>query len=170
MLGYLGVRATTKSARRTAEAAASSAALLEKNKVDAQAYERARDSYEAALAVTNQRIVSMQENIDRLRAERRADSDEAAAEARDLRHRIDELEAHEIRQRNVLRVIQDHNLRLIVYARMVYAVLQNASVASLLTAQNIRVPSPPRGVADTDPDVLGLSDGDARIPRPDSAS
>lgn len=151
LLGYLGVRTTTRSARRTAEEAATRSSAVEQVKIDAQAYERARESYEAALAVSNQRIVGMQENIDRVRQERRADRDEFNDEVRDLRDRLALADLEQERLRTKLREAEESNMRLTVWARTVYAALGNDSVAAAMQTARVRVPRPPAGVSDTDP-------------------
>jgi hypothetical protein len=151
LLGYLGVRTTSRSARRTAEQAAIRAGAVEQVKIDAQAYERARESYEAALAVSNQRIVGMQENIDRVRQERRADREEFNEEVRDLRDRLALADLEHERLRTLLRNAEESNMRLTVWARTVYAALGNDAVAAAVAQTRVRLPRPPAGVSETDP-------------------
>lgn len=85
LAGYVGVRYTARSARAAQEEAERRANDLEKNKVDALAYERARDNYDAAIA-------TMQREIDQLKAGREYDRQEHKRQIESLQNRVQELE------------------------------------------------------------------------------
>ena len=99
-------RATRKAQRQAAE--------IEGSKVDAQAYARARESYDAALATQKQRLVELQEEMERDRVEYRSDIAEC-------RTRIRELD-------QARRDDRRHTQVLVVYVRVLIGVLRQHEI------------------------------------------
>lgn len=69
---------------RSAAAAQRRAASIERTKVDAEAYRRARESYDAALATQEKRIEQLQTDMAEDRGEYRAEIAECKARIREL--------------------------------------------------------------------------------------
>lgn len=110
---------------RSAKAAQEKAAQIEESKVDALAYQRARDSYDAS-------IKQLQEQIDRLKQERSEDRADHASQQADLRERITSLERRLTANRESLQRLAD-------YARILLA---------LLRENGISAPMPPNDIYD----------------------
>ncbi len=107
---FIANRFTSRSARR----AQRQAAEIERTKVDAQAYARARESYDAALATQTRRIAELQEEMVGDRAEYRS-------EIADCRSRIRELDEARRSDRNRMRALGE-------YVRVLIGVLRQHDI------------------------------------------
>lgn len=108
---FIANRFTTRSARKAQERAAE----IESTKVDAQAYERARESYDAALTTQTRRIVDLQKEMVDDRAEYRS-------EIADCRARIRELD-------QARRDDREHIRALVAYLRVLIGILRKHDIA-----------------------------------------
>jgi predicted RNase H-like nuclease (RuvC/YqgF family) len=114
----LGVRFTQRQARRAQEATAA----LERDKVDASAYESARSTWEGHVASLRAQV-----------AELREEAEVSRRVGRELRDRVDELETSRSSDRARIRELTD-------YAR---------DLLRILAEHEITYPAPPPGLAET---------------------
>lgn len=132
----VGVAFTARYAGRATRRAQEEAARTAGTKVDAEAYARARESYDAALREQERRI-------QRLREEARADRDEHEQDRRDLVKRVEQLERDAVQSRNRMRRVYRDLQALTAWARTL--------VRSLRT-RGVSYDAPPIDLGDTDPD------------------
>lgn len=114
-LGYLGLRFTAQSSRKAQQQTEERTAALERSKVDAQAYERARENYDSALK-------TMQSQIDALKTGRQYDREEHSRQINELRERLRELE-------DARRVDRATIATLAAYARVLLGILRDNKLA-----------------------------------------
>lgn len=114
-LGFLGIQYTARSSRNAQEQATKRAAELERTKVDAQAYQRARENYDSALSV-------MQGQIEALKSGREYDRQEHTRQIGELRDRVRELD--EARRADRATIVT-----LAAYARVLLSLLRDNSIA-----------------------------------------
>lgn len=103
-------RFTTRSARKAQQQSSD----IERTKVDAQAYERARENYDAALTTQGRRIVDLQKELADDRAESRSEIADCRARIRELdlarrsdRERIRALAAY---LRTLIAILRQHDI------------------------------------------------------------
>lgn len=108
---FVANRFTTRSTR----AAQLQTAAIERTKVDALAYERARQSYDAALATQNRRLADLQQELNEDREEYRTGVAECKQRIRELE---DARRADQVRIRN-----------LVAYMRVLIGLLRQHEIA-----------------------------------------
>lgn len=130
-IAYLGVRYT----QRLVSKASDATARLEQSKVDASAYGRARESYEAAMRTQSEQIGDLSRQVAELRHNAREDH----AEMEELRDRIEKLEVARRADRTTIQALS-------TYIRALVLLLRQAGVP---------YPPPPVALSETDPGGWG---------------
>lgn len=138
---WLTTRATTKQARKAAQQAKQASDQtreLERGKVDAEAYARARASYDAA-------IDELEARITRLRDELRETREEHVREMKEMTDRVGRLEGERERNRQYIRRLNRDLHLLSEWARGLLHDLRSRGIAH---------PPPPVDLGDSDPDGM----------------
>lgn len=130
-----GIVVANRYAARGARSAQEAAQRIENTKVDAEAYKRARESYDAALKEQEQRIA-------RLRKEMEDDRREHERDMAECLRRIERLEGDLERDRGRLRRLASDLAKLSAWARRLIRSLRS---------QGIAYDPPPIELGDTDP-------------------
>lgn len=133
-----GVVLTNRYTARAAERAHKRTKELETGKVDAEAYKRARENYDAAIAQAERRITRLREEIDE-------DRQEHSREMKEMTDRIDRLEADRARNREYIKKLTRDLHELSEWGR---------EVSAILRSRGIPFPPPPIDLGDTDPDGM----------------
>jgi septal ring factor EnvC (AmiA/AmiB activator) len=120
---------------RQAKAALVRTAELQSKQIDADAYQRARDNYDAALAEQERRIERLRRELDDTRTEHHREVSECM-------ERIGRLERDRESDRSRIRRLSADLLKLVKWGRRLIALLQ---------AAQIEYPDPPINLADPDP-------------------
>lgn len=110
----LGAVIVNRYTAQSARAAQRQATEIERTKVDAEAYTRARENYDAALAEQERRIQRLQKELDEDRGEHRADMTDCKSRIRELEQarRADQIRLRDlaIYVRQLIAILRTHEI------------------------------------------------------------